>query len=364
VLVVAACTSAESVDSDGGNVITAEALQAHVEFLAHDLLEGRGTGSRGHEIAAHYVAGVFRGLGLEPGGAVGTYMSPVRLRRSTIDPTRSNAAILRNGRVEPLALFEDIFLGGPSDGSLVEAPAVFAGWGITAPAFSYDDYVGVDAAGKVVVMLYGTPPSITGDAAAHYSSPSAKRRIAGEHGAVGMVVIPTEALLSLAPWEVIAAINSQPQLGALDAAGNPLGATTGMRAGGLVSPSAAQRLFAAAPAPWNEVRQAAAAGTTESFDLGIRLRLTVAARLEDITSPNVVGVLRGSDPDLSDEYVVVTAHLDHDGIGAPVDGDSIYNGALDNAAGVAAMLETARALRYDARPRRSILFLATTAEEK
>jgi Zn-dependent M28 family amino/carboxypeptidase len=343
----------------------AAAIRAHVEFLADDLLEGRGTGARGHEIAARYVAAVFRAAGLEPGGSDGTYLSPVPFRRATVDPGRASAAIVYDSRVEPLGITE--FLASAPFGqseSRIEAPAVFVGFGVTARAFQYDDYDGVDVAGKVAVMLYGAPPSIDGDPGAHYSSQAIKSQRAGELRAVGVVVIPTEALLRIAPWDVIAAFSSQPELRALDGAGNALGRSPAIRGGGLVSPTVAPRLFAAAPYGWDEVREAATAGRPGSFDLGISLRLNTSAQHLDFTSPNVIGVLRGTDPALRDEYVLVTAHLDHDGIGAQQQGDSIYNGAVDNAAGIAALLEVARAFHRTGSPRRSVLFVATTAEEK
>jgi Zn-dependent M28 family amino/carboxypeptidase len=163
---------------------------------------------------------------------------------------------------------------------------------------------------------------------------------------------------------MIAGFNRQPALRVVDASGRPLGRSPNIRDGGLLNPALAPMLFADAPSTWDEVKQAAASGRPGSFDLGSSLRLHTFTRHDDITSPNVVGVLRGTDPALRDEYVVLTAHLDHDGIGPPRQGDSIYNGAVDNAAGIAAMLEVARAFERTGAPRRSVVFVATTAEEK
>ena len=240
---------------------------------------------------------------------------------------------------------------------------VFAGFGVTAPDREYDDYRGVDAKGKVVVLLTGGPPSFPPAERAHYATPRMKRENAVSRGAVGILVIRTRD--QTFPWDRLVRQSRAGDMRWLDRNGAPADVSPALRGVATLSDSAAAYLFEGAPQSLSEVLTAAEAGKPPAFDLPVRASLRTVSVHDRLVSPNVAGLLHGSDSLLRDEVVVYTAHLDHLGVGEPVQGDSIYNGALDNASGSAAMLEVARAFTSLARPpRRSVLFLAVTGEEE
>ncbi|PWE17507.1 aminopeptidase [Marinicauda salina] len=336
---------------------TADAIEAHIRFLADDLLEGREAGEPGYDRAALYVETQFRLMGLEPGGSDG-YYAPVPLMTISSDPDR--AAMSVDG--DALTLGED-FLVSPhavKEESAVEAEAVFVGYGIDAPSLGYDDYAGVDVEGRIAVALSGTPEGLPSDVAAHLNSTRTRAAIAADAGAAALVLIPAEGLTRF-PFARLAQFANRPSTTTPAAsAGADLEATA------MVSEAAAARLFANAPQSFETVVAAARAGESlPTFPLETTVSIAQATRRETIDSANVIGVLPGSDPALAGETVVVTAHLDHLGVCQPLsDEDRICNGALDNASGVAIMLETARAMAAGPGPRRSVAFVALTAEEK
>ena len=347
--------------------IRPEALRAHVEFLADDLLEGRGTGTRGYDIAARYVASLFEAAGLEPGATDGTYFQPVPLRKADLVPEASSLSLQGAGEAQELAYGRDFILAGDTVGTdaRVAGPLAYVGFGITAPELGYDDYAQIAVRGKIVVMLRGAPASFPPDQRAYYGSRQGKRERAVARGAVGQITFALPDDETRFSFARILAESRHGTMSWLDDKGVPEDARPYLRGAAYLSREAAQKLFAGAPRSLAAVEADAVAGKARPFDLPLRAEIRTTSRHEDVRSRNVLGLLRGSDPALRREAVVYTAHLDHLGIGEPRDGDSIYNGAYDNASGVASLLEVARAFsRLPQRPRRSILFIAVTGEEK
>ncbi|MEX2149970.1 MAG: M28 family metallopeptidase [Steroidobacteraceae bacterium] len=346
--------------------IPPEAIRAHVEYLSHDLLEGRAAGTRGYDLAAHYVASRMRATGLEPAGDNGGWMQSVPLIQATRNHAASSLTIRGPDGQQHLTPLDD-FIGGfyfSQSESRVSAPATFVGYGIHAPELGHDDFAGIDLEGRIAVVLSGAPAKFPSSQRAHYSSRSKIEGLVAR-GAVGMVTVDTPEEETRSPWTRSRQLSWNPRMRLTDAAGMPVDAYPEILGSASVSAAAAPRLFAGATASADEVFAAAREARFSSFELPGEISMALANRLERLQSGNVVGLLRGSDPALAGEYVVLTAHLDHLGRGAAVDGDDIYNGALDNAAGIAIVLEAARALASSTvRPRRSILFVALTAEER
>jgi hypothetical protein len=343
------------------------ALRANMAFLADDLLEGRGTGTRGQEIAAKYVAAQFESFGLEPAGAHGSYFQAVPFREITVDPAGTEFSIARDGK-SPRFKWGDDFVSRGSElqpDISVEAPVVFVGFGVVNRARHYDDYAGVDVKGKIVAMLSGGPGGFPANERAHFSSGLEKTREAASRGAVGIIRLWTSEAETLLPWRRMPNQVESPAFRWLDSKGMPNDSFREIRASATLSVAASERLFAGAPESYADVVKKASAGTLRPFALVGTVRMRAVSRHREVSSPNVAGILRGSDPMLAQEYVVYSAHTDHMGIGRPVNGDAIYNGAADDASGTSALIELARAFTSLAKPpARSILFLATTAEEQ
>lgn len=335
---------------------------SHIQFLADDNLEGRDTGSRGFEKAADYMAEQFRGFGLQAAGVDG-YRQPMDFDVARIDETHSSLALVRDGKVEPLKLGEDANIGVNSHATEnVEAGAVFVGYGLTVPELKYDDLAGHDVKGKIVVFVTGGPADMPGPIKAHYQSSEERRKALLKAGVIGMITIPNPKSAEV-PWARIAASRLQPRMELRDPGHGvppPLQVTM------LFNPAHADMLFTGSGHTFQEVLAALNADKPlPHFPLVVKIRARVGISRSGAKSENVVGVLPGSDPDLKKEYVVVSAHLDHLGIGEPVNGDRIYNGAMDDASGDASLIEIARAMKdAGARPKRSILFLSVTGEEK
>lgn len=356
----AACAGAEPPP------VSPESIRAHVEFLADDLLEGRAAGTRGYDLAARYVVGQMRLIGLEPAGDGGGWYQEMALLEAVRDHSAAKLAVHRAGGEVALTPLDDFLPGfwfyGPE--SAVTAPATFVGHGIQAPELGHDDLAGVDLTGRIAVVLAGAPASFPDSQRAHYSGRNKTDTLAAR-GAVGVVTVDTPEEDARVPWAKKKRASWNPRMRLLDDAGEPVDANPEIRGSAAVSTAAAERLFAGATMSAAEAFAAAHAGRSRSFELPGEISIALDNALSCTRSANVVGLLRGSDPALAGEYVVFTAHLDHIGRGAAVDGDDIYNGALDNASGVAVMLETARALAASpVKPRRSVLFVALTAEER
>ena len=347
--------------------IRPEAVRAHMRFLADDLLEGRGTGTRGYELAAKYVAARFEALGLAPAGAGGSYFQPVPFLRITTVAAKCSLALIRDGKRTELKYGEDyLFPTGSLAGTdtQVTAPLVFAGFGVSAPELGYDDFADLDIRGKIVVTLSGAPTTFPPDQRAYYSVPQIKTDAALSRGALAVLGVMTPATVRRVPWKDLVHYVETPGYQWVTETGIPYRARPQARGFGVLSQPAAESLFTAAPHSLDEVFKAAETGRPQSFSLPVQASFHTVSEHERAESPNVAALLRGSDPRLRDEVVVLTAHLDHLGIGKPVGGDSIYNGAYDNASGVASLLEMANAFAsLPTPPRRSVLFLAVTGEE-
>jgi Zn-dependent M28 family amino/carboxypeptidase len=348
--------------------IRASAIEAHIRYLADDLLEGREAGTRGYDLAAGYVAAQFRLLGLEPAGRDGSYFQSVPLRAHWVvrEGARLNVRA-GTGAVRRLALGEDYLVSSSPirAESAVSAPAAFVGYGIEAPRFKHNDYEGVDLKGKVAVVLAGYPRSFPSEEGAHYGSGREKGRIAAARGAVGVLTIYTPRYEKVSPWDRNRDTLDQMSMAWIGPDGQPFVAAPPLQVTAVLSPQAGAALFDGAPRSYQDVRTESETGAPKAFPLAVTVDLAQRSRHEPRASTNVAAVLKGSDAALAAEHVVMLGHLDHEGLGPAVNGDAIYNGALDNAAGIAGLLEAARALASEpVAPKRSVLFLAVTAEEK
>ena len=332
----------------------------HVETLAGDEMRGRETGSPEHRKAADYVAGQFRLAGLEPAGT-SDYLQAVSFRSRRILEDRSSLNIVVEGRELPVTLGEEAIFGMRIEPApRVEAPMVFAGHGLRIPEVGHDDFAGLDVQGKVVVYVSGSPSSVPGALSAHYQSAAERWNTLKDLGAIGTLAIPNPRTMDV-PWERSSPNRLNPSMALADPS---LDQTAGQQVSITFNPARAVRLFEGSGHSLADMLKVADEGKAlPRFSLPGILRATVAVEHQDVESHNVAGVVRGSDPALAGEYVVLTAHLDHVGVGAPVNGDSIYNGAMDNASGIATLIESASAIAA-ARPKRSVVFLAVTAEEK
>jgi len=336
-----------------------KAWWVHIQYLADDKLEGRGTGTEGFAKAAAYVTDQFQKTGLQPAGIRG-YAQPVELSVLQLDESQSSLEFIRDGKAEAVQFAEDGFLLTTPNAAQVEAPTVFVGYGLKIPEANYDDFAGVDLKGKIAVFITGGPSSIASSVKAHYQSGEERRKTFAQTGAVGAVMILNPQTLEV-PWSRVAGARLSERMELQDATGAPWPKFTMM-----MNPAHADKLFAGSGHTFQEL--STLLGTEKSlphFPLNVTIRAKTGEKRSTAHSENLVGVLPGSDPSLKNEYVVISAHLDHLGIGEPVNGDKIYNGAMDDASGIASVIEIARSMRESgAKPKRSMLFLAVTAEEK
>ncbi len=333
----------------------------HVRTLADDGFGGRQTGSDGYRKAVDYVVSQFEKAGLKPAGSKG-YLQSVAFSRRRILEDRSHVALVRDGKEDVLRFGDDVTINLRAELTpAVEAPLAFAGYGLSAPDAGYDDLAGLDLKGKVAVYIAGTPAAVTGPLVAHYQQAGVRWSALKAAGAIGSIAIPNPKT-SEQPWERTAPSRLNPVMTLVDPRFNDLAA---MQVSAVVNPASAGRLFAGSGHALAELFAAAdAKQPLPHFALPASLRARVAIESAALESDNVVALLAGSDPALAREHVVLTAHLDHIGIGAAVNGDRINNGAMDNASGIATLIEVARTLASAATPpKRSILFVAVTAEE-
>jgi Zn-dependent M28 family amino/carboxypeptidase len=330
---------------------------AHVVYLSSDAMQGRQPGSPGHRKAAEYVAEHFKKAGLKP-GVGGSYLQPVDLITREIVEEKSSLAILRDGVEEPIRLGEEAMLNMRVDhAEALEAPLVFAGHGLVIPEIGHDDLKELDLKGKVAVVITGLPAGSEGPLGSHYSS--ARWHGLRAAGAVGTLHIQNPKGQDV-PWERQMPTRFQPQMVIDDPS---LDESAGQKLNAPVNPAHAEKLFTGSGHTFKEILELANTGKPlPKFPLNGVVRSTVTVKRTRIQSENVVGVLPGTDPALKNEVVVVTAHIDHLGVGKPVNGDGVYNGTMDNASGVATLIETAAAARKGFK--RSVAFVAVTAEEK
>lgn len=335
---------------------------SYVEFLASDKLEGRLTGSLGHRQAAEFVAQHFRQDGLEPAGTQG-YIQPVGFLSRTILEQGSSLALVREGKSQPLEIGEDAIASARAVSSApLDAPLEFVGYGLDVPELNYDDLAHADLHGKIAVFMYGGPASIPGPLRAHYQSLEKRWKSLGGAGALGSIVIFNPHHMDI-PWSRLKVLRFQSSMVLADP---KLDETPGQKVSILFNPAHADKLLAGSGHSFEEILKLADQGKPlPTFPLSVSLRARVKYDQKKVTSQNILGILPGSDPQLKDEYVVLSAHVDHLGVGAPIHGDKIYNGAMDNAAGVATLLEVAAALHESVtKTRRSLLFVIVTGEEK
>ena len=344
--------------------VAAQRVRADVEFLASDLLEGRDTGSKGYEIGASYVASQFRAIGLTPGGTDGGWYEQVPFRK-TSHASAPTASVVLSGKALSLAPGKDIAVR-PSltqQQRSIDAPLVFAGHGISDPRLGIDDYAGLDVRGKIVVAFEGAPEGLPSEVSAHLNS--YKSIVAAGKGAAGLIEVSGTGTR---PGFNLLSYYDRPIMDWVDPTGNTQSQSTKLPLIAAISKDVAEKLFKSAGKDFAATMAAARKpGTLRGFTVPARLKLVDRMSWHDFTSPEVIGVLPGSDPALKDEYVVLMGHLDHLGVKADAKPgeDAIYNGALDNAAGVATMLEAAREFVASGKPpRRSVLFIANTGEEK
>ncbi len=327
-------------------------------------MEGRGAGTRGHGLAMNYVAAQFIRLGIEPAGDKG-YQQPMAMRESRLDIEAGKLVIRHAGTEVALAPINDM-IARPAAGvaaSEVTAPAVFAGFGIHAPEFNYSDFAaGIDLRGKIAVILAGSPKSLPATAKAHYSREKTAELV--RRGAIGVVTVGTPAEEKRVAWAFTINGARFPAMRLINPDGSLEDAAPQLLGTASVNRTAAAALFKYAPHQIDAVFATSERSEPQSFPLDIELTVGGRATVSDITSANVLGWLPGTDPALADEPLVVTAHIDHIGIGPAINGDAIYNGALDNALGAAALLAAAEQLATSPRLKRPVLFAALTAEEK
>lgn len=335
---------------------------SHVEALANDGMEGRNTGSPAHKRAAEYVAAQFQKAGLEPAG-IGGYIQPVKFKTRRIVEAQSSLALVKNGETQPLKLGDDANISVRIDPApSVEAPLVFVGYGLSIPERNINDFAGVSLKGAIVVYISATPKSLPGPLQAHFGSAAERWKMYKAAGAVGTLSIANPKSMDI-PWARSTLARIQP---AMSLADPTLEEEPGQQLAVAMNPARASKLFAGTGHTFEELLARVDAGQSiPSFALSARLKATVTVERSEVESQNVAGILRGADPKRRGEYVVVSAHLDHVGVGEPINGDRIYNGAMDNASGIAAILEVASTLHENGvKPARSILFVAVTGEEK
>jgi len=341
---------------------------SHVKVLADDSMEGRNTGSPGHKRAAEYVAGEFKKAGLEPAGTDG-FIQTVAFNTRRIVESGSSLTLVRDGKTEPLTLGEDANISVRIDPApSIDAPLVFVGYGLDVPEMQFNDLgdpaVSDALKNSVAVFLTGSPSNIPGPLRAHYQSGGERWSALRRSGAIGTISVANPKSMDI-PWARSTLARLQMAMTLADPA---LDDTPGQRFSATVNPAHADKLFAGSGHTFQELLALADAGKPlPRFVLPARVQARVQVERGQVESQNIAGILRGRDPALSKEYVVVSAHVDHLGIGEPVDGsgDRIYNGAMDNASGTAAIIEVAAQLHdLGERPKRSILFLAVTGEEK
>jgi Zn-dependent M28 family amino/carboxypeptidase len=345
--------------------IDAERIRAHVRFLSHDLLEGRGTGQRGGDIAAEYIATQFALDGLKPAGDNGTYMQKVPMVGTTLSPETTFSLVPAKGSPRDLKFLSEYTAYDETQQaeSNVNADIVYVGYGIQAPEYQWDDYKGVDVKGKVLLMLVNEPPSddpkfFKGKALTYYGRWVYKYEQAARKGAVGAILIHKTDMASY-PWDVVRNSDSG-EKSYLKLDGSPK-----LQVASWIHLDAARGLAAMAGLDLDKMMADARSRDFRAVLLSVKLQAHMVSKVRPFESNNVIAMLPGSDAKLKTEAVLYTAHYDHLGIRPEMPGDNIYNGADDNASGCGILLELAHAYGTAAqKPRRSILFASVTAEEQ
>ena len=346
--------------------IDAEKIRATVKYLADDKLEGRGTGQKGGDMAADWIAAQFKSYGLLPAGDGGTYFQNIQFYGVTTDPAKTRFAFVPSAGAETVLKFADDFVAtdmAHSEKSEIDAPIVWVGYGINAPEYKWDDYKDTDVKGKVLLMLVNEPPSndpnfFKGRALTYYGRWTYKYEEAARRGAVGVILVHQTEMASY-PWEVVR---------------NSWGGETSLlkedtdpklKSAGWIQLEVARKLAASAGMNLDKMMQEANSRSFKPVEMPVKVKETLVSHVRSFASRNVVGEVKGSDSALAKQAILYTAHYDHLGIHPDEPGDNIYNGAADNATGCGILLELARTIAAaDQKPKRTVLFAAVTAEEQ
>ena len=348
-----------------GHVVKPNEIDAHVRFLASDLLEGRAPATRGGRLAAEYIASQLRLFGVEP-GVNGSYFQEFPIE--VVGADRSKLSVTASGRATARLRYPEevvVWAGAAGPRSEASGELVFVGYGTTAPEFRWDDFKGVDVRGKILLVLVNDPPATAaepnlfgGRAMTYYGRWTYKFEEAERRGAAGMLIVHTTERAGY-PWHTVVGSWAKEQRMLPRPATGP--APIGVR--GWITDSAASALLARAGVDLAQLTRSAESRDFRPVSTGINVSMSFPNTVERLQAVNVIGVVPGTDPVKRDEYVAYTAHFDHLGIGPPVNGDSIYNGAADNASGVAVILGVAHSAAHSPRPARSQLFVFVDAEE-
>jgi Zn-dependent M28 family amino/carboxypeptidase len=363
---VASASSADAQTDGAASRITTQEIDAHLRFLSSDLLEGRAPATRGGRIAEDYIATQLQAFGVKPGVGDSSYYQRVPIDVVKADP--ATIKVTASGKANANLRFTNdvvVWPGSATDASSAHGELVFVGYGASAPEYRWDDFKGTDVRGKILLVLVNDPPATAaepnlfgGKAMTYYGRWTYKYEEAERRGAAGMLIVHTTERAGY-PWHVVVNSNStEHRLLPRDAAAPP---PIGVR--GWITDSAATALLAQAGLSMTDLRKRAESRDFRPVSTGIIIDETMRNSLQHMSANNVVGVVRGIDPKVRDEYVAYSAHWDHFGVGPVVSGDSIYNGAVDNASGVASVLTIAHAAAEGVKPRRSQLFVFVTAEE-
>ncbi len=349
---------------NGHNIKPAE-IDAHLRFLSSDLLEGRAPATRGGRIAAEYIAAQLQLFGVDP-GANGSYFQPFPIDIVAAD--RSKLSVTASGKARAKLRYPEdvvVWAGSAAPRSEASGELVFAGYGTTAPEFRWDDFKDVNVRGKILLVLVNDPPETTAEpnlfgarAMTYYGRWTYKFEEAERRGAAGMLIVHTTERAGY-PWHTVVGSWAKEQRMLPRPATGP--APIGVR--GWITDSAATALLARAGVDLAQLRRSAESRDFRPVPTGINVSMSFPNTVRRLQAVNVVGLVRGSDPARSDEHIAYSAHFDHLGIGPPVNGDSIYNGALDNASGVGVILAVSHAAAHSPRPARSQLFVFVDAEE-
>jgi len=369
------CGSRGRAPSDDASLLCAaqltrpEALRSHAEFLADAALEGRGIGSRGHDLAVKYLRSQFAGLGLRGGARDGGFFQRIPLRRAEVQAAGTGFVLKTERSARELFFGTDFLLmdtHGFQEGGF-EGPIVFAGFGVSAGALGYDDYAGLDVKDKVVAFLSEAPTSFPATLRACHSDHRAKRLNAAAHGALGVIELRTPGDETRFSWpflkrELAIGWNS---VRWLESDVRPHGLDGRISFWAVLNRSGSEALMDGENHPLDELfRAAAGQGKPPAFPLEKTVRVRFRSRHFSLECANVVALLEGTDPVLKNEYIVLSSHVDHLGIGGEIGGDAIYNGAWDSAAGCGILVEVARGFQAGGpKPKRSLLFLAVMGEE-
>jgi len=350
-----ALTAAILCAADGGR------WWSYVEYLASDAMEGRGLGTAGYKKASEFVAGQFEKDGLKPAGT-SAYFQPIQFNVRTIAEDKSKVELIRDGKNEAVDLGTEANISLRGDpGHDIDAQAVFVGYGLTVPEKSYNDLAGLDLKGKIAVYLAGGPADIPGPLKSHYQSGGERWKFLKAAGVVGVATIPNPKSMDI-PWARSTLARFRPVVSLADPMFNE---TQGQSFSLAINPDHAGKFFEGSGHTFAEILDDAdKKKPLPHFPLAVRIRAHVAFTQSKTDSRNIAAIYEGSDPKLKNEFVVMTAHLDHLGVGQPINGDSIYNGAMDDASGVAAMLDVASML-HERKPKlkRSVLLVTVTGEE-